>query len=402
MRLTPITIVRVALGLLLTAAAARAQDAQLDSALVALTYHKLTGDALDVNAVAAQSEAVRRVSEFDRRDATAAEAARIQARLAGATAAHEFFVRVDDEISQYDHDRGEFSVGLFQPGYYVPVQAFGQEYRLVFANAERARPIPMPKEQARAFDAKLQSLGRRVTNEIRFRIVGGGDPAGAVTGPRVVRAELLGVRLLDRAGQVVYTPTIAPVTAAAAAATPAFDAARADVAGFRVGVKAKELEGTLRRLFGPVTRGSAGSNAFPGYAATLVVNDMGCMSLPGRRRNPTPGAVCVTAFLDGDDVVRAIRVERLFPWVDAEVFRRALVQKYGPVAGAESGSGMSLGWGPAVDARLVYDRSGPHTALTAHWTEDDDFMSRGLNRAADVRVVLQLVDAEWATAHATR
>jgi hypothetical protein len=220
-----------------------------------------------------------------------------------------------------------------------------------------------------------------------------------VTGPLVVRAELIGVRVLDDSGAVLFAPTIGR---AATVATAPFDATRADVAGFRVGVKAKDLEATLRRLFGPVTRGTAGGGAFAGFAATLVVNDMGCMNIPGRRRNATPGSVCVTAFLDRDDVVRAIRVERVFPWVDAEVFRHALVQKYGPVSGAQSGGGLSLGWGPTVDTTLVYDRSGPHTALTAHYGEEEDFMSRGLNRAADIHVVLQLVDAAWAAAHPSR
>jgi hypothetical protein len=243
-------------------------------------------------------------------------------------------------------------------------------------------------------------MGRRVTNEIRFRVVGGGDPAGAVTGARVVRAELVAVRLLDAAGAVVHVPSLTPAAAVAAAAAP-FDAARADVAGLRVGTRAKDMEGTLRRLFGPVTRGSAGGS-LPLYAATLVVNDMGCMNVPGRRRNAAPGAVCVTAFLDRDDVVRAVRVERVFPPVDAEVFRRALVQKYGPVAGAGDAGALTLGWGPAVDAALVYDRAGPHTALTARYAAEEDFLSAGLNRRPDVHVVLQLVDAAWASAQRSR
>ena len=94
--------------------------------------------------------------------------------------------------------------------------------------------------------------------------------------------------------------------------------------------------------------------------------------------------------------MRSIRVERLFAPVDQEVFRKALTQKYGPVADARNGSRFSLGWGPTIDSSLVYDRSGPHTALTAHYTIDSDFMREGLNEADDVRLVLTLVDAEWA------
>ena len=77
-------------------------------------------------------------------------------------------------------------------------------------------------------------------------------------------------------------------------------------------------------------------------------------------------------------------------------FARRSRQKYGPVADARSGSVFSLGWGPAIDSSLVYDRSGPRTALTAHYTVDSDFMREGLNEADDVRLILALVDAEWA------
>ncbi len=372
--------------------AARAQEAPLDSAALALAYHELSGDSIDLQAVAARSPAVRRATSFDRRDAQAAEVARLQAMLAAAAEPRTFVVRVNDHVSEYDHDRGEFSVGLFLPGYFVPVRAFGQEYRLVFANAEAARPIPMAREEARAFDAILAARSRHVVNEIAFRVTGGGDPSGAVTGPRVVRAELVSVRLLDREGRVVYEPRVAPVAVASAPLDPAL----ADVAGFRVGVKARDLEATLRRLFGPVTRREVRAGGGSPYAATLVVNELGCTSVPGRRQRAEPGAVCVTAFLDAGDVVRAIRVERVFPPMDGETFRRALVQKYGPVDGASSGGGLTLGWGPPVDVSLVHDRSGPHVALTARWDAAGDYTSRMMGAAQNVKVALQLVDAAWA------
>jgi hypothetical protein len=126
------------------------------------------------------------------------------------------------------------------------------------------------------------------------------------------------------------------------------------------------------------------------------------MNIPGRRRNAAPGSVCVTAFLDREDVVRAVRVERVFPPVDPEVFRHALVQRYGPVVGAASAGALTLGWGPAVDQSLVYDRSGPHTALTARYSAEEDLMSLGMNSVPDIHVVLQLVDAAWATAQRAR
>jgi hypothetical protein len=398
--------------LLVAAPAARAQQGDaLDERLVALTYHKVSGDPLDVRAAAERGEAVRRVSTFDRPDAVRAEMARLQADLAAASPAREFVMRVTDQISEYDHDRGEFSIVLFRPGYFVPVDAFDQRYQLVFSNAERARAIAMDKTRARDFDARLNQAGRSVVNEIRFRVTGAGDPAGAVTGARVIRAELVGVRLLDRDDRVVFVPDVRPASiagaaaganGAASAAPAAFDLARADVAGFRVGVKARDLEATLTRLFGPVTRAKASGSGYPGFTETIESNPMGCMTIPGRRDNARPGDVCVTAFLDDGEIVRAIRVERVFPFIEAEVFRRTLVQKYGPVDGAQSGGNFSLGWGPVVVPALLYDRSGPSTALTAHYVTDEDFMASGLNSLPRIRVVLHVVDARWANAPGRR
>lgn len=388
-----------ALALSFIPAAMLAQDTGFDEAQVALTYHRVSGDSLDVRAVAERSDVVRRASNFDRPDVLNAEAARLAQQVGAADAQHEFVLSVNDRISEYDHDRGEFTIQLFAPGSYVPVQAFGQSYQLVFANAAGAASIPMPREQARAFDERLNSMGRSILDQITFRVVGRGDPAGAVTGDRVIRAEIVSARVLDRSGNAIFTPDLAAKAAPAESPLP-FDVASADVAGFRVGVKAKELEGALARFYGAAQRGSPGENAFPGFKSALTVNSMGCFTLPGRRTNPGPGAVCVTAFLDRDDIVRAIRIERLFPWFDSDVFRKDLVRKYGPVADARSGSGFSLAWGPEVDQRLVYDRSGPHRALAAYYTSDNDFMTRGGNSLPRIRVVLQLVDAGWAASEA--
>lgn len=367
--------------------AAQEPDA-FDPIQVALAWHKLTGEPLDLQALAETSPEVRRASSFDRPDAVRAEVARLEALLAGVDPAREMIIQVDDYVTDYDHDRGQFSIQLFTPGYYVPVQAFGRQYHLVFANAEQARAIAMPKEQAREFDAMLSRLGRRVTNSIRFRVVGKGDPAGAVSGQYVVRAVIVSARLIDRAGNVIFTPNLAP--ASAVAAEPSFDPATADVAGFRVGVRAKDLEATLTRLFGKVIRGNPSSNAPAGVAATLDVNSMGCMHHVGRRRRPAWGTVCVTAMLDREDIVRSIRIERVFPWLDHETFRRTLVARYGPVA---AGAGSQLGWGPPVDGAW-----GGFNAITALLQTNEDLMDAGLNRRPDSRVTLVLVDAAWAAA----
>ncbi len=374
------------------------QVPELDETLVALTYHKVTGDSLDYQRAAGFAESVRRASRFDQPDAVKAEVTRLQAAVAAADPAREFTVQVRDNVSQYDHDRGEFSITLYEPGHYLPLQVFGEEYRLVFANAEAAHAIPMPKEQARDFDARLNQMGRSVTNEIRFRVVGAGDPAGGVSG-RVVRAEIVSARLLDRDGQVLFSPTFQPARTVTAEAAPAFDPAATDVAGLRVGVKGKDLEATLGRLFGKVSRGGASSASARGLVASLEVNGMGCMKIGGRRTKVGPGSVCVVAYLDQDDVVRMVRVERLFPAFDGNVYRSALVRKYGPVARTNGGGyGWSLGWGPAIAGAYFNGIN----ALTASIAPEEDAMDLGGNRIADLKLTLQLVDAGWVATHTSK
>lgn len=372
---------------IITLGASQAQDDALDNETIALVYHKVSGDPLDVAAMAAASPAVQRASNFDRPDVTKQETARLQGRLDTANPAHEFSMKVNDTISEYDHQRAEFSINLFSPGHYLPIQAFRQQYMVVFANAESMRPIPMPKEEARAFDEQLRKSYRAVVNEIRFKIIGKGDPSGAVTGAKVVRAEITSTRLVDKAGRVVFAPKVTPYQAPIST----LDIRKADVAGLRVGVKGADLEATFIRLFGPATRRKTGKN-LDGYVTTLVVNEMRCRNLADGRHTPTPGQVCVTALLDGDDIVRSIWIDRIFPFLDAEIFRKGLTQKYGPVASASgSGAALSLGWGPEISA----GQSGKYNALTANFATFDDFYSRSGNRIPDVRLTLRLVDAEW-------
>ena len=392
------TAIRALLAVALVApGAARGQGGELDDRLVALTYHKVSGHPLDVDAAAARTDAARSATNFDRPDVIKAEAGRLAGDLAAVDPRHEFVVRVGDNVSEYDHARGAFTIPLFTPGFYVIANAFGEEYRIAFDNAQAASTILMPKEEARTFDARLRQSGRNVLDEIHFRVVGDGDPAGAVTGPRVVRATIVSARVLDRDGTVLFTPPLGgPSGAVAAAAAPAFDVAHADVAGLRVGGTGEDLETTLGRLFGRVSRIPRGNGWYAGYAAALEVNSMGCMSLPGRRNSGQPGNVCVTAYLDADDIVRGVRIERMFSFVDAETFRATMVRRYGAVTAANQAGGYSLGWGPTVDPLLAYSRSGPLTALVATYAEDEDMMSRSLNAAPKIRVTLQLVDAGWA------
>lgn len=368
-----------------------AQQDDPDAARIALAWHHLTGEAFDTNRVAEQSDAVRRASNFDRPDVLASEISRLKASLAAANVDEVFVMQINDRISEYDHDLGEFSITLFQPGYFIPITAFGEQYQLVFANAEAARPIPMAKEEARAFDQRLNAIYRNVITEVRFRVIGAGDPSGGVTGARVVRAELVSARVTDREGRVIATPSVTPAVAAAP-----FDPSGLDVAGFRVGVKLADLTATLERLYGPVERSGLGENAPPGMVGLVQVNSMGCMSIPGRPE-AKPGAVCLTAWHDDKQIVRSIRIERLFPPMDGETVRKALVARYGAVTKAVGGNGFTIGWGPEV----VIGRSanGPirQPTLLASFSAHESFMSRGANRIPDTSLILHLTDVAFAS-----
>ncbi len=379
---------------------------ELDDEAVALTWHKVAGVPFDAAGVTSRNKALQQLPAFDRPDSARVWAQQLQQRLGTLPANETFRVRVNDNVSEYDHERQRFSVHFFEPGTYLPLQVFGEEYRVVFSNAESARFIGMTKDAARAFDESLRAQGRGVLTDIAFRVTGRGDPAGAVTGTRVVRAELVEVHVLDRQEKELFAPTLSasipasPSTASnastgvPASGPPAFDIATADVAGLRVGTKAELFERAASRLFGKTERRANQGSGYAGFAGIIAVNEMGCSSIPGRGR-VKPGAVCATAFLDNDDVVRAIRIERVFPFIDGESFRQVLVQRYGPVADAAQRTGYTLAWGPVTDSSTAYIRSGPRNALTATWSEDEDMMSRSLNAAPRIRVTLQLTDAAW-------
>jgi hypothetical protein len=385
--------IRYALLALSVIAIAAAQSEGFDDETAALTFHRVSGEQLDTLTIASRSQAAMRASSFDRPDVIKTEQARLESQLASTNPGREFTITIDDQISDYDHTSSQFSIELFTPGYYIPFRAFGQEYRIVFANAASARAIPMDKEQAREFDARLSSLGRQIKNEVHFKIVGKGDPTGAVNGGLVVRAELTSARVLDRSGQVLFTPRV--LAAGAGPAFAGFDASKADVAGLRVGVRKRDMEATLTRLFGKVTPGSYSGGSFKGFAGVIEVNSMGCRSGFSAKTRPRPGAVCVTAYYDSDEVVRMVRVERMFPPnFDGNVFQKALAQKYGPATGGRS-RGMS--WGPGVPGAVLNSPNTFVDALTASVVADNDITSLGANRLENVIVSLQLIDAAWAS-----
>jgi hypothetical protein len=381
-----------------------AQEAGFDEQGIAFTWHKVSGEPLDLRQLAETSEIVQRSSGFDRPDAIANELARLQGVFDGVDAATEFTITTREYIEEYDHVRGEFPVQGLQPGRYLsffhPERASPpREYRLVFSGAGGARTIPMAdKEQARAFDIRLRQLNRSLQHRMRFRVVGKGDPEGVVTGQRVVRAQLLSSTLLGPDGGVVHATDLT-VPAEAAAAVVAFDPARADAAGLRVGVKADELARTLARLYAEPVRHDFKAPDGNGLAGQLTAETGRCHALAGShdRRRFAPGVACVQAWYDGDGIVRQLRVQRVFPYHRSpDHFRQALLRKYGPAAqggGAGSG-GAAYAWGePVPFQRAPGEAPLQRHPLTAHWSQQSGWSVGG--GTVPVLMSLELLDAAW-------
>jgi hypothetical protein len=216
-------------------------------------------------------------------------------------------------------------------------------------------------------------------------------------GQRASRQANPSARVPDHGGSLlIVQPPATSELPRAGTATPLFDAERADVAGLRVGGKARDFAVTATRLFGAVARVPRNREWYPGYAAALEIKAKECGTTSLQRHGGRIGSVCVTAFLDDEDIVRGVRIERVFPYMDGDTFRATMVQRYGAANAGQEIGGRSLGWGPVVDPRLAFDSAGPGTSLTAHYSVMDDVMHRSLNVAPQIRVTLQLVDAGWA------
>jgi len=384
-----------------------AQEDDVDPEKLALTYHKITSQPFDFERAAMLSRVVSNASAFDRPDVTKQEVARLHALYDAGSDKTEFATVVDDSISQYDHERGEFSVGLFQPGTYLSFYVksmINAEYRVVFANAESARPIRIAdKEQARAFDTALNQIGRRVETHVRFRIVGMGDPAGLVSGQNIVKAELISARVVDRNGKVVSAPDLKAAAALlAASAPPPFSPAAVDVAGLKVGGDIDDLQSAVERLYGKPQRHARGkSDSFDErYAGYIELDLMKCMNLSyasDRRREPRPGDVCMRAYYDADEVVRAVQIERIVPRLDYELLRRSAIAHYGPVSAANGGGdAYVMGWGPSVDQSLLIYGTQQRNPLVLNVKVEEGFDLGGNSIPQTFKIGLALIDSDWA------
>jgi hypothetical protein len=273
----------------------------------------------------------------------------------------------------------------------MPVWFHGQEYRVVFANAAQARAIAMPKEQAREFDLGImRDRSRSVVTTVSFRIIGDGDPAGAVDGQYVVRAELVSAQTLDTDGTVLSKPDFAAVPAKPVVS---FDARAVDAGGVRIGVSADEIEAAVTRLYGKPARSLRGprSDLDPRFAGSIELDLMRCIYVQGQRdHEPVPGDVCLRAYFDKDGVVRQVRIQRVLPRFDYEQARAAAIARFGPAAAVRGGSTPQLAWG-TKDPKL-----GPALQLTID--PYGNTLSFGFGEVRAGSLDMTLTDVAWAAA----
>ena len=89
-----------------------------------------------------------------------------------------------------------------------------------------------------------------------------------------------------------------------------------------------------------------------------------------------------------------IRIERVFPWVDQDFLRQALVRKYGEVAQTWRGGG-NWGWGPEQPAGQLVGRGVALRAVNANWRTNDPDLFGGNNSRPQINITLTLIDTNW-------
>ncbi len=300
---------------------------QLQPEYAALYYYKASGEPFDFAAAANLAPSVAKANAFDKQQAAQAEIDRLHKASDQVTGDRTFLTSVNTPISDYDFGAGEFSIGMFGPGSFVPMAAFNKRYQLIFENADAIRAIKMPKEEARQFDAAI-GPGRAVVAQVYYRLTGAGDPTGVSASANTIRAQVSKVRLLKLSGAVLKDIEAPSEVSQAAAVKPT--PAVPDVHGLRLGMTEAALT-------------EAAKSGFAG-APLSIGNDEPCGGITFLAlKLPTPGAVCVKYEL-GAGVVTHLVVRQVLadsPSIANDI-RLALIDKYGPVAVADR-SGYGFG-----------------------------------------------------------
>lgn len=218
------------------------QPKVLDDLTAFFLYQKLSGEAVDFDALAGQMQNVHRARVFDRKRVLAAEAATLRAKYEAADLEATYAIGIRTRV-RYQMNDERLEAELFAPGKFLTFSPFQQrgggvgrphlfldprraahfERRFSFANAEAARYIPLPRDQARLIDAVARQGAANVAAEVHFKLLD--TENAAVESQKMLRAQVTSVRYAPAGGAIANIrawPLREPIViAVAAGAAPA-------------------------------------------------------------------------------------------------------------------------------------------------------------------------------------
>lgn len=376
----------------------------VDETLVYYMYHKLSGEPIDFDTISGWLDKVARANQFDKVSVQEEEEAAMRAEYEATDPGETYSLRIQTQL-KYDLENERFSIDFFEPGSFLryhPLAALGVsarsargqnqifERKIVFANADSARYVDMPRDQAAAIGSVAQRGATSGSAEVELRFVGTGDPTGAVSGTGIVRAELLSVKFdeFDLPVNIEpYDPNVLKEVSPD----------KFDIMGLKVGVDLKRLQRDMEKQFGDVGQVGRARNDDPRFVSGVGHDANGCYSFGNKV--PETGNVCVRAFADEKGVVRKVVVEQILEGTDWDPIRQALVQKYGAVSFSNrAGNIQHYAWGPEVTKSVAGDyQSQPAYAMTASLSVMQSALDRSMaSTRASTNLRIRLIDADWA------
>jgi len=208
------------------------QPKTLDHLTAYFIYSKLSGEPINLEAIADQTQRVGQARGFGRVAVRALEVSQLKAKFEAADPEAPYVISFQT-LMTYELNQARFSVQTFEPGRVLVLNPFGPgsahpmpasfagqfAARLFFANADEARYVPLAPDQARVIDPVARSGGTGAVADVTLHFLDV-DPA-----QRVLRAQVESVsyRYAAAPGLVRMTnprlwPLNEPVAVAAATA----------------------------------------------------------------------------------------------------------------------------------------------------------------------------------------
>ena len=314
----------------------------------ALFYYKASKEPFDIAAAAAKSRSVQFASPIDRAKLQAAEEERIRKGLETVSTEQSLTVNVSVFISPYDPEKKEFSIDLFEQGHYIPVEAYGKDFQLIFENAESYRALKAQEADTRKINNTLYASSAKAV--VDFRLTGAGDPTGIAGSVNTIRGIVTRVRLFNGGKQLVpdIVHDIGIPTAVAAQ-----DKAPNEwmIQGLHLGMSEPEFEAAAKSAYGNSTNYQFGredqfqrEDQCGGPNPLAVVAGIAV----------TPGAVCITFTADKAGIIKQFSVRQVVGYSkDAyDALRKLLIDKFGAVKYKDEAG---LGWGQLVGKQAAHN-----------------------------------------------